>query len=147
MFASIASMLAGPMIEKLLGPFTDIFKQYLSNQITREELKNRLQIELVKSSKEVEVEHAKAITDTYSSFMTTAAKSPLMQRVWAIVVLSQLLVLLFHQVGIPFIVYVTGRGYPSSGTTVEWAYLLLGFCLGAGPLILRSGPAAPKKVV
>src|SRR5690606_5411041 len=91
---------------------------------------------------EIEKAHADALAKTYASFMQAMAQSKLMQTVWGAVVISQLFVLLWHQAGIPALVYLTGAGYPSSGTTVEWAYLLLAGCLGMGPVVLRSGPGA-----
>jgi len=48
--------------------------------------------------------------------------------------------LVWHQLAIPFIAFAFAVRYPSSGETVNWAYLLLGACLGMGPLVLRNGP-------
>lgn len=91
----------------------------------------------------MEKAHADALAKTYASFMQAMVQGRLMQAVWASVAVSQLLVLLWHQVGIPFVVFMKwATVYPPSGSTVEWAYLLLAFCLGAGPVVLRSGPGA-----
>jgi len=65
--------------------------------------------------------------------MQAMVQSKLMQVVWDSVVISQTLVLLWHQIGIPALCYHVGNKacYPSSGTTVEWAYLLVaGLCAG-----------------
>jgi len=71
--------------------------------------------------------------------MQAMVQSKLMQVVWDSVVISQTLVLLWHQIGIPALCYHVGNKacYPSSGTTVEWAYLLVAVCVRAG-----SGHAA-----
>lgn len=140
MLSSIFGTIAGTLVDKLIAPFTDIFKAYINKEITVEELRSRMVGVMLSSATQVEVAHSEALTKTYSDFMQAATKSRLMRYVWAAVALSQLGVLLWHQVGIPAIVYLTGHSYPSSGTTVQWAYALLGFCIGAGPLVLRTGP-------
>ncbi|RZN01679.1 hypothetical protein CWO91_32995 [Bradyrhizobium genosp. SA-3] len=70
-----------------------------------------------------------------------------MQKVWGFAIISQLLVLLWHQVGIPAIVALgVITRYPSSGTTVEWAYLLVGALMGLGPMV-RAGPRADRSPI
>lgn len=138
------SALAGTVITQIastfIGKALDAFVAYNNKQISMEELRTRVQEAMLDSFKAAEVAHADALAKTYASFMQTLAQSRLMQAVWASVVISQLFVLLWHQVGIPAYVELTGHRYPSSGTTVEWAYLLLAACLGMGPVVLRNGP-------
>ena len=138
------SALAGTVITQVasafIGKALDAFVVYNNKQISMEELRTRVQQAMLDSFKEIEVAHADALAKTYASFMQTMAQSRLMQAVWASVVISQLFVLLWHQIGIPAYVELVGHRYPSSGTTVEWAYLLLAACLGMGPVVLRSGP-------
>ncbi|MFL9829068.1 hypothetical protein, partial [Rhodoplanes sp. SY1] len=98
---------------------------------------------LLATFRAVEVEAYQTLAKTYATMMDAATKSPLVRAVWAAVTLSQLAVLLWHQVGIPALVYVTGERYPSSGTTVDWAYALVFGCLGLGPMVMRSGPTGP----
>lgn len=147
MLASIFSAIGGTIIDKIMGNATKLFEAYFNKQISLEELKVRLQQTLIGAVRDVEVSHAEALAKTYASFMGAVEKSLLMQCVWAAVTISQLLVLLWHQVGIPAFVMlmrqtVPNWTYPGSGSTVEWAYLLLGACIGAGPLVLRGGPGA-----
>jgi hypothetical protein len=147
MLSAIFSSLGGAVIDKFFGNALKAFEMYNNKQISMEELKVQLQSVLVNAVKEVEVAHADALARTYASFMGAVEKSLLMQCVWAAVTISQLCVLLWHQIGIPFFVMlmrqtVPGWSYPGSGSTVEWAYLLLGACIGAGPLVLRGGPGA-----
>ncbi|MGY3605654.1 MULTISPECIES: hypothetical protein [unclassified Bradyrhizobium] len=143
MLSAIASALGGQIVDSLLGKITGVFQAYFNKQITEAQLRAQLQTALVETFGEIEKAHADALAKTYASFMDAAKTSPLLQRVWAIATLSQLFVLLWHQFAIPFIVFMglTTR-YPSSGTTVEWAYLLVGALLGLGPLVLRNGPGA-----
>lgn len=136
MLASLAASLATALIPKVL----DAFVSYNNKQISLAELQTRLSQSLLDCFAEVNKAQADALAKTYASFMGAVQTSRLMQAVWASVVVSQLLVLLWHQIGIPALVYFAAARYPSSGTTVDWAYLLLAFCLGAGPVVLNSGP-------
>lgn len=147
MLSAIFSSLGGAVIDKFFGNALKAFELYNNKTISMEELKVRLQTALVSAVKDVEVAHAEALAKTYASFMEAMVKSKLMQVVWASVTISQLLVLLWHQVGIPWFVLLMRQTvpdwrYPSSGSTVEWAYLLLSACIGFGPVVMRAGPGA-----
>ncbi len=142
----LASIFTGPVLsavlDKIIGPFTDLFKAYINKEISELELRERLSEALVKTFADVEQAHAEALTKTYATFMTSLDKSAVLKWVWASTAVSQLAVLLWHQVGIPAVIAVgLIDRYPSSGSTVEWSYALLGACLGLGPLVLRTGPA------
>jgi len=140
---SIITTLASTFIGKALDAFT----AYTNKQITIAELNAKVQQAMLETFAEVEKSHAEALAKTYASFMQALVQSKTLQVMWAAVVGSQLFVLLWHQFGIPFIVFMGWtEKYPSSGTTVEWAYLLLAACLGMGPVILRAGPAGPTFV-
>ncbi len=145
MFASIASAIAGPLVNALIAPFVTIFTAYINKQITIEQLRAQMTEALLTAFAEVEKSHADALAKTYDSFMQAASKNATMTRVWAAVTLSQLVVLLWHQMGIPAIVALgLVEKYPSSGGTVDWAYALVGACVGFGPLVLRTGPGGPN---
>jgi len=135
-------VIAGPLVDKLITPFTTLVQAHINKKITFEELRIKMIETLVASTADVEKTHAQEISKTFESFQVTMRQSPIIQRVWAVIVLTQLAVLLWHQAGIPAFVYVTGHSYPSSGSTVEWSYALIGFMFGAGALLLRTGPGA-----
>lgn len=142
MFSAIFSAIGGKFVDSLLGKVTGVFEKYFQKQVSMEELRTQLLQAVLETVAEIEKSHADALAKTYASFMQAMAQSRLMQAVWGSVVLSQLFVLVWHQMGIPLLVYITGEKFPSSGTTVEWAYLLLAGCLGMGPVVLRNGPGA-----
>lgn len=147
MLSTILSSLGGALIDKFLGNALKAFELYNNKQISMEELKTRLHMALVDAAKEVEVAHADAMAKMFASFMGAVEKSPFMQWVWGCVTISQLLVLLWAQVGIPFFTMLMRQTvpdwkYPSAGTTTDWAYLLLAGCVGLGVTALRSGPGA-----
>jgi hypothetical protein len=140
MFSAIISSLGGVFINKFIDDALAAFTAYQNKQISVEELKDRLLGLMVNAARDVEISHADALAKTYASFMDAMKQSRLMQIMWACTVGSQLFVLVWHQLAIPFIAFAFAVRYPSSGETVNWAYLLLGACLGMGPLVLRNGP-------
>jgi hypothetical protein len=128
------------LVPILTGSLADAFKAYEQRQITMAELQAKVQEALISAFAEVQKSQSAALAQTFASFMDGAKNSALMRAVWAAVVLSELGVLLWHQVGIPALVNATGNAYPGSGATVEWSYLLIAACLGLGPVVLNRGP-------
>lgn len=118
----------------------DLFGQYLRKEISRAELQAKLVPVLVDGFTEVQRIHADSLNKTFATFMQAVVANRLVARVWAIVVLLELAVVVWHQVGIPALVAVTGKPYPPSGDTVLIASGLLFLCLGGGALVMRVGP-------
>lgn len=143
-FSAIFSSLGGPIVEALLKPVSDIFQAYFNKQITEAELREKFQQALLTAFTQVESAYADSLNKTFASFMDAAKQSKLMQDVWACVALSQLAVLLWHQVGISTLCFFLANKscWPSSGSTVDWAYALLALCLGGGAIALKSGPGS-----
>lgn len=148
MWGTIVSALGGHIFDSFFANARGVLKDFQDRKITEAELIEKLRAALLQAFADVERAHADLIAKTFESFQQTLRTSPMMQRAWCWVVYSQLAVLLWHQVGIPATVivvrsfYVPGWNYPSSGSTVEWAYALLGFMFGAGAMLLRAGPGA-----
>lgn len=143
MFTAIIKALGGAFVDKLIDQAGDLFRQYLNKEISKEQLRTQLLQVMVTTAGEIEKAHADSIARTYDSFIKAAAQNRMMTAVWAAAALSQLLVLLWHQVGISILCYFVGNKacWPSSGATVDWAYAILMFCLGGGAIALRTGPA------
>ena len=143
MLSAIFSSMGVSIVNAFLGKALDAFKAYNEKQISMEELRSRVNIAMGQTFKEIEVSHAEALAKTYTSFMQAMVQSKLMQYVWAAVTISQLMVLLWVQVGVSTLCYFVGNRscWPSSGDTANWAYLLVGACVGLGPVVLRSGPS------
>ena len=93
---------------------------------------------------EVEKAWAEAATKQYAEFQQTLRSSPVVQRAFVAVIVTQLIVLLWYQIGVPALVYLAGQPWPSAGATVEWAYLLLALCLGGGAYVFREPPDLTK---
>jgi len=157
---AIISKVASTAVGGLISSLTKPFEMYLNKQITEAELRNKLALAqteaetelrkaLIQGFVETEKAHADSVTKTQSAFFDAMGKNDTMVQVWKIGVFVELFVLFWHQWCIPFIVMVVRNfsdnstwNYPSSGATVEWAYLLLAAWMGAGAVLLRSGPAA-----
>lgn len=142
MLSALLAALSGPLVDGLLGRVIALVQNYQTKQLTEAQLRAELEKALLSAAAEVEKEHAETLAKSYGAFLDATRQSPLLQRAFAAVIFSQLGVLLWHQLGIPAYVAIAGRAYPSSGTTVEWAYLLLAACLGLGSVVLRAGPGA-----
>jgi len=124
----------------LIGKLADAFAAYEQKQITLAELNAKVQEALIAAFAEVQKSQSAALAQTFASFMDGAKNSKLMRIVWAIVVLSQLGVLLWAQVGIPAFGRLFGGEWPSAGATIDWAYLLVVGLCGLGPVVLNKGP-------
>ena len=136
---SILKQVGGDLINNIIDKGSNLFQAYLNKEISKEELRTRLLETMLKSTTEIEKAHAESLTSTFNTFITAAATNPTLARGWAVVLYSQLFVLVWHQWCIPFIVFMGWvEKYPSSGTTTDWAYALIAFCLGGGSVLLRT---------
>jgi hypothetical protein len=131
--AAIAKILTGGLLDKITG----LADSYLKGQITKAEFEAKVKIEAGKAQAELEQEWVKASTAQYESFQTTLRTSDILQRAYAMVMISQLFVLLWYQWGASAFKLVTDVVWPSPGATIEWAYLLVGGAMGLGPVTSR----------
>ena len=142
MLSTILSAIGGAFIDKFFGAAKDIFHDYTQGKISEQECRTRLLSALLDTAKSVEVSHSETLAKTYASFMDALKTTPILQRMWAWTVGSQLFILVWSQFFVPLLFAYGLLPSWKAGTTGEWAYLLLGACLGLGPLVLRSGPGA-----
>lgn len=142
MLSTIFATIGMPIINGILDKALEAFRAYENKQISIEQLKDQLYATMLDTIKAVEVAHADALAKTYANFMDAIKTSKLMQRTWATVVLSQLFVLVWSQFAVPLLFAFGMLPSWKAGTSAEWAYLLVGACLGMGPMVLRSGPGA-----
>lgn len=141
MLASIFASLGGQLLTGFFDNALKAYQAYVNKEITREQLDAQLRQHFFDMVGQIETAYAKSISETYGTFMGVVKESRMVRIVWATVTISQLVVLLWHQIGIPALVYFTETRYPSSGSTVDWAYLLLAGCVGFGAVTLRGGQA------
>ena len=133
---------APAIIRSVIGEVSGLAEKYLNKEISKEEYEARKVEAMSRATAEVEQAWASAAPEIYQSAMDAVVKNRIVRWVWASTAVSQLLVILWHQIGIPAYVHLTGGSYPSSGDTFEYAYLLLAACIGVGPIVMkgRSGP-------
>lgn len=150
----IFNALSGPILDKLIAPVTDIVGKYINKQITEAQLREQLQALMLTVFKEIEVAHYDAITKIFQSFMATMAQSKIMQRTWAFVTVSQGIMLLWFQFGIPTVVIIVRTwggnanfNWPSAGSTADWSYALVGALCGVGLLKSGSGVGGALKAL
>jgi hypothetical protein len=124
----------------LIGKLADAFSAYEKKQISLAELNAKVSQALMECFSEVMKSQTDALSKTFATFGDMMKNSRLVRMVWACVVLSQLGVLVFQQIGAPAIVYFGGGVWPSAGATIDWAYLLIVGLCGLGPVVLNAGP-------
>lgn len=142
MFTAIITSLGGAFINKFIDGALQAFTAYQNKQISIEELKDRLLGLMINAARDIEVSHSETLAKTYASFMDALKVTPILQRMWAWTVGTQLFILVWSQFFVPLLFAYSILPNWKAGTTGEWAYLLLGACLGMGPLVLRNGPGA-----
>lgn len=153
MWGTIASALGGKLFDSFFANARGILKDFQDRKITEAELFEKLRAAMLQAFADVERAHADLIAKTFDSFQQTLRTSARMQTAWCWLVYTQLAVLVWHQFGIPALVMIVRAiddpkwTYPSSGSTVEWAYALLAFLFGAGAMLLRSGPGAGSGIL
>lgn len=127
----------------LLAPLKDIFHDYIQGKISEAQLAAAVQQAMLTAFSNLDAALLDSITKTYTSFWQANGQNAVMQHGWAIVLYSQLFVLVWHQFFIPFLVtFGFVERYATSGATVNWAYALIALCLGAPAILTRVGPAA-----
>lgn len=148
----LTSLFTGPIItaicDGLFGRLESAWEAYVKKEISKDQLLAQMQQALMSTLRDVEVAFYDSLSKTYASFMTALGNSPAMQLAWKIAVLSQLFVLVWHQLVIPWIVIAVqaygyaGWKYPSSGSTIDYAYFLLMALIGAPAIAARGGPGS-----
>ena len=135
MIAAIVKLLTGGFLDRI----TDLGKLYVQKQISEAEFRARVEVEAQATAAKIESAWAQAATDTARATQATLAGSPVLQRAWAALLFLQVSILCWYQIGAPAFQVIAGQAWPHPGVVLEWAYLLIGVQLGAGPLVFRRG--------
>lgn len=134
---------AAPLLVKLVAPqLSDIVDAYTRKEITKEEMNARIAEALASAAAKMHAADAEALSSTFASAMGAIAKNRLMQFGWLAVLVTQLWTLFWYQWIVPFGQFAGWwANYPSPGSTIDWAYALVGGCIGLGPFVLKGGGA------
>lgn len=133
--AALVQFLTGGLVDKVVG----LGQAYFQKQISQAEFESRVRIAAEEAAARVEADWARAATEISGQVQATLRASVVLQRTYAAVLFLQLGVLLWYQIGAPAYLVITGQPWPDPGVTLEWAYLLVGAQIGAGPLVFRQG--------
>jgi hypothetical protein len=130
---AIINFVTGGLVDKVL----DLGKAYFAKQISEAEFESRVKIAASDTAARIEQSWAEASVGITKSVQATLKASVVLQRAYAIVLFLQLFVLVWYQLGAPAYEVVAGRPWPQPMASIEWAYLLIGAMVGAGPLVFR----------
>lgn len=135
MIASLLKLLTGGLVDRVF----DLGQAYLRKEISEAEFRSRVEIAASETAAKIEQGWAQAASETAKATHGSLASSPILQRAWAAVLFLQVTVLCWYQIGAPAYQVMTGTPWPDPGVSLEWAYLLVGAMIGAGPLVMRRG--------
>ncbi len=143
MFAALAAQLVPTFISQIFKSGENIFHDYQQGKISLAQFQTQIAVVAQQEMTKVLTANADMVAKTFESF-TELAKTSLMVRVgWLAAVLSQVFVLTFYQVGVPFIVWYWGGRFPSpSDQLLEFGYGLLVLLVGGGAIAIRR-PSQP----
>lgn len=133
MISAILSWLTGGFVDKLVG----LGQAYFNKQISETEFRANVEIAAKEASAKVEQSWADASKSIAASTSDTLKNSPIVARAWSTVLFLQLFVLVWYQLGAPAYAVIVGRAWPDPGVSLEWAYLLIGAMVGAGPFVFK----------
>lgn len=135
MISAVLSWLTGGFVDKIVG----LGQAYLQKQVTEAQFRAEVEKAAQETAGKVEQSWADASAKIAASTGDMIKSSATLQRAWAITLFLQVAVLVFYQLIAPGFAVITGVTWPDPGVSLEWAYLLVGAMIGAGPLVFRRG--------
>lgn len=139
----VAAIVKG-LVGGALGSIENIATAFINKQVSKEQFEAELRQIGIKALADAEVAGAEAEARIFEAAQETvrasfSAPSWWTRNVWAFVVTSQTIVLLWFQIGVPFLVYFTGMPFPRTGDDLlKWAYAVVIGALGVGVWQMRS---------
>lgn len=133
MIATIIKFLTGGFVDRIVG----LAETYLKTEGDKAKFKADVEEAAQQAAADVEKEWVKAAASITASVQDTLKASVILQRAYAIVLFLQLFVLVWYQLGAPAYQVISGTSWPQPMASIEWAYLLVGAMVGAGPLVFR----------
>lgn len=135
MLGALLKWLTGGFVDRLVG----LGEAYFQKQITEAQYRAEVEKAAQETAGRIEESWARAASEIAASTGDMVKASPILQRAWAATLFLQVFVLVWFQLGAGAFEVITGRTWPDPGVTLEWAYLLVGAMIGAGPLVFRRG--------
>jgi len=135
MLGTLLKWITGGFVDKLVSLGQSYFQQKISEAEFRAEVEKASQ----DAARQIEQAWADASAKIAASTADMVKASPILQRAWASVLFLQVAVLVFYQLIAPAFTVITGTVWPDPGVSLEWAYLLVGAMIGAGPFVFKRG--------
>lgn len=135
MLGILLKWLTGGFVDKLVG----LGDAYFKKQITEAQFRAEVEKAAQDAATKAEAAWADAAAKIAATTGDMVKASPILQRAWAAVLFLQVAVLVWYQIGAGAFEIITGAAWPNPGVTLEWAYLLVGAMVGAGPFVFRRG--------
>lgn len=133
LLAKIVSWLTGGFVDRIVG----LAESYIKTEGDKARFESEVRQAAQEAAASVQKAWAEASASIVASTQDTLKASPILQRAYAIVLFLQLVVLVWYQIGAPAYQVVTGTSWPAPMASIEWAYLLIGAMVGAGPLVFK----------
>ena len=133
MIAAIIKILTGGLLDKVL----DLGRVYITSQTDRADFEKQVRIAAGETAAKVQEAWAESAAKIAASTQDALKASPILQRAYAIVLFLQLFILVWYQLGAPAYQVITGTPWPAPMASIEWAYLLIGAMVGAGPFVFK----------
>lgn len=129
----VGKILTGGLVDKIM----EAYRLHQQGKVSEAEFESRVKIAAGDAAAKVEESWAEASESIARATQQTLRASPVLQRAFAVVLFLQLFVLVWYQLGAPAYHVITGTPWPQPMASIEWAYLLIGAMIGAGPLVFR----------
>lgn len=135
MLALLVKWLTGGFADKLVS----LGQSYFQKQISEAEFRAEVEKAAQEAATRTEAAWADAATKIAATTGDTLKASVILQRAFAVTLFLQVAVLVWFQIGAGAFELISGSRWPSPGVTLEYAYLLVGCMIGAGPFVFRRG--------
>jgi hypothetical protein len=132
--AAVINAIIGPIADKVLEWHKDDNK----TAISREQIIADLKKLAINSATDVWKNSNDNAFKVYDSFQQSLRSSAAIRRVWSIAVYSQLLFIVYLEIGVPLLVRLGLIHSWPVGSLDTWALGFLGASLGIAPVILKS---------
>lgn len=141
---ALAALLVPSFISELFKLGNTALHDYQQGKITVEQLRTQWAVMAMEAFTNVERINADAIVKTFAAYTDVLKVSRLIRIAYFYTVMTQASVLLFYQIGVPYIVWVWGGSFPSPGDQLlQWGYGLLVLLVGGGMIALPRPKQPP----
>lgn len=129
-------MIAKLIFGGLLTTIDSIMRSFTAGKISEQEARAKIEAAQADALARTEAAWADSAARQQESFQASVRNSVVLQRAVAALIIVQLMVLLFYQIGVPYMEFI-GYAWPTPQIQLEWCYALLLGSVGLGALVRR----------